>query len=60
MKAVYEAIKTVAIEFAEWLNKNQWVKKEHTHPNKAGKYWSDKWGEYMTIEELFEMFKNQS
>ncbi len=57
MKAVYEAIRTVAIDFAEWLSKNQWVKREKTHPNKVGQYWSHVHCEYKTIDELFEMFK---
>ncbi len=46
------------IEFAEWLSKNEWIKREHTHPNKVGKYYSNLHCEYKSIEELYEIFKS--
>ena len=52
-----EAVKRVeAIEFAEYLSLNHWVKREKTHPNYVGKYWSDLHCKYKTIEELYTMF----
>lgn len=49
-----------AIKFAEWLSTNQWVKRTRTHPNKIGKYYSDIYCEYKTIEELFNLFLNEN
>jgi len=60
MKAVHEAIKSVSIEFAEWLSKNEWVKRDKTHPNKVGQYWSHIHCEYEMIVDLFEIFKKES
>ena len=45
-----------AIKFAEWLSKNEWQKKIHTHPNKVGKYYSDIHCEYKSIEDLYSIF----
>lgn len=45
-----------AIQFAEWLSKNEWVKRTATHPKNVGKYWSHIHCEYKTIEELFDKF----
>lgn len=47
----------IAISFAEWLSKGEWVKRKATHPSKIGKYYSHISCEYKTIEELYEIFK---
>lgn len=54
-----ELIKMVAVNFAEWLSENEWVKRKErqTHPNKVGQYYSHKHCEYKTIDELYELFK---
>ena len=57
MEILSEAVKMVAVNFAEWLSKNKWIKREFTHPNKVGMYWSDIHCEYKTIEDLYEMFR---
>lgn len=56
MNLILEATKMLAINFAEWLSKNQWQKRFKTHPNKVGMYWSDYVCEYKTIEQLYDMF----
>jgi len=48
------------MHFAEWLSKNEWVKRTMTHPNKVGQYYSHKHCEYKTIEQLFETYKKES
>ena len=53
---ILEVVKMVAVNFAEWLSKNEWVKRTKTHPNKIGMYWSHKHCEYKPIGELYEMF----
>lgn len=50
----------IAIRFAEWLSKNEWVKKNYTHPNKVGKYFSNIHCEYKSIDELFKVFYLES
>ena len=55
---IKEVTKMVAINFAEWLQANEWVKRTLTHPSNIGKYWSHKHCEYKTIEELYELFLN--
>jgi hypothetical protein len=45
-----------AIEFAEWISLNQWFKRFATHPKYVGKYWSDFYSQFKTIEELYDMF----
>ena len=57
MKMILEAVKMVAVSFADWLSKNEWVKREKTHPKNVGKYWSNIHCEYKTINELYEMFR---
>jgi len=57
MEMILEAVKMVAVNFAEWLSKNEWVKRLKTHPKHVGKYWSNITCEYKTIEELYEMFR---
>lgn len=54
---ILEAVEMVAVNFAEWLSKNEWVKREKTHPKNVGKYWSHIHCEYKTINELYEMFR---
>lgn len=54
-----EKRKSEAVEFAEWLSLNEWVKRIHTHPNKVGQYYSDKHCEYKPIEQLFDLFLQQ-
>jgi hypothetical protein len=48
-----------AIMFAEWLSKNEWIKRKEgqTHPNKVGKYYSHIQCEYKPIEELYDLFE---
>lgn len=48
-----------AIEFAEWLSKNEWIKRVRTHPKYVGKYYSYINCEYKNIEELFDLFKQR-
>ena len=50
--------KIVAVNFAEWLAENEWVKRYKTHPKHVGKYWSNITCEYKTIEELYDIFRN--
>ena len=52
-----ERSKEDIIHFAEWLSKNEWVKKTMTHPNKVGQYYSHKHCEFKTIEQLYETYK---
>lgn len=54
-----EKYETTPINFAEWLSENEWRKKNHTHPKNIGKYWSDLFCEYKTIDELFNLFKEK-
>lgn len=56
MKLLIETAKAIAVNFAEWLSKNEWIKREKTHPSSVGKYWSHVHCEYKTIEELYELF----
>jgi len=56
METILDAVKMVAVNFAEWLSKNEWKKKAKTHPKHIGKYWSDIHCEYKTINDLYEMF----
>lgn len=47
------------IDFALWLTKYQYRKKEHTHPKNVGKWWSDYDDTgYLTDEELIREFLN--
>ena len=47
------------IDFALWLTKYQYRKKEHTHPKNVGKWWSDYDDKgYLTDEELIREFLN--
>jgi hypothetical protein len=45
-----------SIAFANYLHVNQWVKREHTHPNKVGQWWSNEICEYKTIEEIYQEY----
>jgi hypothetical protein len=45
------------IAFAEWLNNNEWVKRNRTHPKHVGKYFSNIHCEYKEIGELLEIFR---
>ena len=56
METILDAVKMVAVNFAEWLSKNEWKKKAKTRPKHIGKYWSDIHCEYKTINDLYEMF----
>jgi hypothetical protein len=56
MDKIYESIKSISVYFAEWLQKNQWVKRVHTHPKYVGKYWSEIHCEYLSIGELYDKF----
>ena len=61
VSAVIEMIRelkssNLSIQFAEWLSEHEWVKRNATHPNKVGQYYSHKHCEYKTIEQLFDMF----
>lgn len=56
-ESILKAVEMIAVNFAEWLSKNQWVKRLKTHPKHVGKYWSNIYCEYKTINELYEMFR---
>jgi len=56
MARIYESVKSVSVYFAEWLSKNEWKKKVHTHPKNVGKYWSEIHCEYLSIDELYDKF----
>ena len=56
IKSMEEYAKQDAIDFAEWLSGNEWVKRTKTHPNKVGQYYSHKYCEYKTIEQLSEIY----
>ena len=59
MEMILEAVKMVAVNFAEWLSKNEWVKRLKTHPKHVGKYWSNITREYKTISELYELVRTE-
>ncbi len=61
VSAVIEMIREVknenaSFEFAKWLSDGEWIRRDKTHPNKVGQYYSHKHCEYKTLNELFYIF----
>jgi len=56
MEDISEEVKEIAVNFAEWLSKNEWVKRDKTHPKYVGKYWSNISCNYKSIDELYDLF----
>ena len=48
-----------AVEFSEWLHKNECIKRDRTHPKYIGKWWSGFLSQYYTIQELYTLFKDE-
>jgi hypothetical protein len=46
----------ICVRFLTWISDNHWSRRNRTHPNKVGQYYSDIHCEYKTIEQLYKEF----
>jgi hypothetical protein len=60
VEIINEKMESDAVEFAEWIAKHEFVKRTLTHPKNVGKWWSNVYCEYKTIEEVYNLFKQRS
>ena len=46
----------ICVRFLTWISDNHWCRRDRTHPNKVGQYYSYIHCEYKTIEQLYKEF----
>lgn len=58
IKQARDSAENDAINFTEWLNDGGWRRRDVTHPNRIGHYWSDVYFEHKSLKDLYSEYIN--